>query len=168
MLIILRCRVQRQPESYRTRVTTPHPCGESRDANSWLFPSTMADVLAMADIHTAPVVNSGFNVSYLTTNVYEWTKRFMTLPGRVMERIHLLEELLQEDPYQQAEAIATAAREGRTDVPFRRSAIRMSGTTLPGPWGFFVSGYAVVVVILVRDYLGAHSITDMNMYRCSC
>jgi hypothetical protein len=127
----------------------------------------MADILSAADIHSAPVVNSGFNGSYFY-GIYDWTKRVVTLPSRVFERIHLLEELLQEDPHQQAESMAAAAREGRSDVPFRRSLNRASGAAipLPGPWGFFVSRYAVVVVILVSAYEINRGVL-MCMFSCS-
>jgi hypothetical protein len=144
--------------------------------------TTMADV-GFRELADAAVLSRAANVSTapLANTTASWTsakgmlsiaKRVMTFPGRLVERLRLLDELLQEDPYEQAEAIAAASREGRVvDTPLRRpnavmnrnaggvhagagsTSRQMQAATMPGPWGFFVSGYAAGVIILVCAHL---------------
>jgi hypothetical protein len=73
-------------------------------------------------------------------------KQVLSLPGRLYTRIRLIDDLLQQDAEVQAAAIAERYRLANPDVELP---MRNRHLTMPGPWAFFMSHYAIAVIMLV-------------------
>lgn len=111
----------------------------------------------MAEVDVPYLINS--TLSRLAQNdtvssvgslsAFTLVKRFFTLPSRLAARVHLLEELLQEDPYVQAQAISSAYQANNNGEDAPRYSGRTPKVEFPNALGFFVSKYALSVVLMV-------------------
>lgn len=80
-------------------------------------------------------------------------KRIASLPSRFIERVRLIDELLEQSAERQAAELVASLNE--TDLAHVRR-LRQAGrfytdTPMPGPWGFFTSWYMVGLIVVVRS-----------------
>jgi hypothetical protein len=77
-------------------------------------------------------------------------RKIITLPSRFAARMRLVDELLEQDAERQAEALTAALNDPQNAELRRAHALqRVQYTPMPGPWGFFTSGYAVGLLVMV-------------------
>jgi hypothetical protein len=138
-------------------------CSVAGDARSSLshhwahhaVPSFVACLLhTMPGLEPVGIINASEATANAVTNAsmsaFDIAKRVLTFPSRLYARIRLIDELLQENAERQAESIAEQYRLAHPDAPLP---VRGRHLTMPGPWAFFMSGYAVAVIILVSALL---------------
>jgi len=88
--------------------------------------------------------NATFNLTSKLTPIF-------SLPSRFLARIRLFDELFNQGLGQNS-AMVTAGEWG--GIPSSPSPRPSTLTPFPGPWGFFTSGYALVLFTMVSEHQG--------------